>query len=300
MKILLTGANGLLGQKLVQLLGKQAQTEVIATGLGESRILELPANTVFKTCDVSHEAEVLQLVAQEKPDVIIHAAAMTQVDDCEKEPEKCHRLNVEATAHMVKAAEAVGAHLIHLSTDFIFDGEAGPYDEEAEAHPISVYGHSKLEAEKLVMASACPWSIVRTVLVYGIAPGLSRSNIILWVKASLEQGKTIQVVDDQFRTPTLAEDLAMGCWLIAQKKAVGVFNISGADFLTPYAMALKTAAYFGLDAILIQKASAATFSQPAKRPPRTGFIIEKARTQLGYEPHSFEEGIRILESQLGS
>jgi dTDP-4-dehydrorhamnose reductase len=300
MKILLTGANGLLGQKLVQLLGTKPEVQVVATGLGTCRILQVPANTRYTTCDVSDKSEVMSLVSQERPEVIIHSAAMTQVDDCEKEPEKCQLLNVDATANMARAAEAVGARLIHLSTDFIFDGAAGPYQEEAEANPISVYGHSKLEAEKVVMASSCPWAIVRTVLVYGIAPGLSRSNIILWVKASLEQGKTIQVVDDQFRTPTLAEDLAMGCWLIAEKKAEGIFNISGADFLTPYAMALQTAAYFGLDASLIQKASAATFSQPAKRPPRTGFIIEKARTQLGYEPHSFAEGIRILESQLDS
>jgi dTDP-4-dehydrorhamnose reductase len=136
------------------------------------------------------------------------------------------------------------------------------------------------------------------VLVYGIAPGLSRTNIILWVKASLEQGKQIQVVDDQFRSPTLAEDLAQGCLLIAEKKATGVFNISGKDFLTPYQMANQTADYFGLDKSLIVKASAATFSQPAKRPPRTGFDISKAENLLGYRPHSFLEGIRIVEGQL--
>jgi dTDP-4-dehydrorhamnose reductase len=106
------------------------------------------------------------------------------------------------------------------------------------------------------------------------------------------------VVDDQFRTPTLAEDLAAGCLLIAEKKATGIFNISGRDFLTPYEMAMQTADYFGLNKNLIKKASAATFSQPAKRPPRTGFIISKAENILGYQPHSFSEGIAILSRQI--
>jgi dTDP-4-dehydrorhamnose reductase len=298
MKLLITGANGLLGQKLVLLAGENPALSVLATGRGECRILNLPANTQYQSCDITSSREVLDVMHAFSPDVVIHSAAMTNVDACELDPEACRLQNIEATRNVVSGCEAVNAFLIHLSTDFIFDGESGPYTEEDRANPISVYGHSKLEAEQLVMKSACAWSIVRTVLVYGIAPGLSRSNIILWVKANLEQGKEIQVVDDQFRTPTLAEDLAMGCLLIAEKKAEGVFNISGKDFLTPYEMAIRTADFFALDKSLIKKASAATFTQPAKRPPRTGFVISKAEKQLGYKPHSFSEGIEILSRQL--
>jgi dTDP-4-dehydrorhamnose reductase len=297
MKIFITGANGLLGQKLVAILGTGNHT-VMASGLGSCRIKSVPANTQYETCDITNIEELEAVIGKFNPDVVIHSAAMTNVDDCELNPEKCQLLNVTATQNVVQICEKTGVHLIHLSTDFIFDGEAGPYSETDEPNPISIYGRSKLDAEKLVQEASCPWAIVRTVLVYGIAAGLSRSNIILWVKSSLEQGKTIQVVDDQFRTPTLAEDLANGCILIAEQKATGIFNISGKDFLTPYQMANLTADFFDLDKTLIVKASAATFSQPARRPPRTGFDISKAVEKLGYKPHSFKEGIEILNSQL--
>jgi len=299
-RILITGANGLLGQKLVQMLAAFSGCTVAASSRGSCRIEKLPKNAQYESCDITLAVSIEELCLRLRPDVIIHTAAMTNVDECELNPETCRIQNVEATRNVIRASEKVQAHLIHLSTDFIFDGEKGPYSEEDQANPISVYGHSKLEAEKLVMQASCPWSIVRTVLVYGIAPGLSRSNIILWVKASLEQGKSIQVVDDQFRTPTLAEDLAQGCLLIAQKKATGIFNISGKELMTPFEMAMQTADYFRLDKLLIQRATAATFSQPARRPPRTGFHIEKAERELGYHPHSFPEGIRMLESQLGN
>jgi dTDP-4-dehydrorhamnose reductase len=134
--------------------------------------------------------------------------------------------------------------------------------------------------------------------VYGIVADMSRTNIILWVKKSLEEGKTIHVVTDQFRTPTLAEDLAIGCWLITQKQAEGIFNISGSDFLTPYEMAIKTANYYGLNEKLIQKADSSTFQQAAKRPMRTGFILDKAHRELGYQPRSFDQGIALMAKQV--
>ena len=127
---------------------------------------------------------------------------------------------------------------------------------------------------------------------------MSRSNIILWVKKSLEQQKPINVVIDQFRTPTLAEDLAMGCWLVVDKKVEGIFHISGKDFLTPYQMAIKTADFFQLDKSLITPVDSNNFTQPAKRPARTGFVLDKAVSVLGYNPVSFEEGIGILAGQI--
>lgn len=298
MRLLVTGSNGLLGQKLVLLMGTKPNLKILATGRGECRIQQLPPNARYQTCDISSAEMTLRVLQNFMPDIVIHSAAKTNVDECELNPKECHLQNVEATHNVVKACEQISAHLIHLSTDFIFDGKEGPYDEAALPNPISIYGQSKLDAEKLVQKANCPWSIVRTVLVYGIAPGLSRSNIILWVKASLEQEKEIQVVDDQFRTPTLAEDLAEGCLLIAEKGATGIFNISGKDFLTPYEMALHTADFFHLDKNLIKRADSTTFTQPAKRPPRTGFNISKAEKILGYQPHSFREGIEIMSRQI--
>jgi dTDP-4-dehydrorhamnose reductase len=295
-KILITGANGLLGQKLIHLLNQQP-VDFLATGRGANRLQSL-ANIPYAEMDITKPAQIKAVMADYQPDVVIHTAAMTQVDDCETQREACWDMNVNAVAYLIEACQINRTFLLHLSTDFIFDGKAGPYDETAEAKPLSYYGESKLAAENLVIQSSIPWAIARTVLVYGITEAMSRSNIILWVKKSLSEGKTIQVVDDQWRTPTLAEDLAKGCWLIAQKEAQGIFNISGKDFLTPYEMAIQTAEYFKLDQSLIIRTDGSQFSQPAQRPPRTGFIIDKARKILGYEPHSFAEGIAILEQQL--
>jgi dTDP-4-dehydrorhamnose reductase len=127
---------------------------------------------------------------------------------------------------------------------------------------------------------------------------MSRSNIVLWVKKNLEDGKTINVVDDQWRTPTLAEDLAMGCFLAATKKANGIFNVSGEQMMTPYDIALETAEFFNLNKSLIQQTDSTKFTQPAKRPPRTGFIIDKAKRELGYKPHKFIQGLEVLARQL--
>ncbi|QCK14189.1 SDR family oxidoreductase [Mangrovivirga cuniculi] len=298
-KILITGSNGLLGQKLVALLAENPDIELIATSRGENRIKHIDSSSYqYESLDITNESEVEQVIGKYKPDVVIHGAAMTNVDQCEQNPEDCHKLNVDAVKYLTSASSEINAFFLFLSTDFIFDGSHGPLLETDIPNPISVYGQSKLDAEEIVMSYPHKWAIARTVLVYGLTPSMSRSNIILWVKKSLENGEKINVVTDQWRTPTLAEDLAKGCTLIALNEAEGVFNISGEEMLTPYDMAMKTAEYFALDKTLINKADASTFSQPAKRPPKTGFIINKAKDILGYAPHSFEEGISILDKQL--
>jgi len=294
MKVLVTGANGLLGQKLVPLLQSKGY-DVLATGKGDNRNALAKQ---FSPMDITSKINVLEVVAEFKPDWIVNTAAMTNVDQCETEQANCQALNVDAVAYLIEASQLNNTKLLHLSTDFIFDGTAGPYKEEDKANPLSIYGQSKADAEELLFNSNIHWAIARTVLVYGIAPGLSRSNIILWVKGSLEQGKAINVVNDQWRTPTLAEDLALGCQLIVDRNAKGIFNISGKDLLTPYEMAIMTAKYFQLDEALITEVDGSIFTQPAKRPPRTGFIIDKAREVLSYEPHSFMDGIAVLASQI--
>jgi dTDP-4-dehydrorhamnose reductase len=296
-KILITGANGLLGQKLVGLLIQQSEVDLIATARGANRLPQAEGY-LYRPMDITSHKEVMDVIRDTQPDVVIHTAAMTDVDKCEQQKDDCWAQNVQAVESLVEACSEVGAFLLHVSTDFIFDGMAGPYDETAEGNPISFYGWSKYAAEKVVSNSKLRWAIARTVLVYGIAHDMSRSNIILWVKKSLEDGKNIKVVTDQWRSPTLAEDLAMGCFLIADQQAEGIFNISGKEVLTPYDMALKTADYFQLDKSLIAQADASTFTQVARRPPRTGFILDKARTVLGYHPLSFEEGIAVLAGQL--
>ncbi|UFH54839.1 NAD(P)-dependent oxidoreductase [Spirosoma sp. KNUC1025] len=296
-RILITGANGLLGQKLVGLLVQKPDVELVATARGTNR-LPFSEGYTYRPMDITNRQEVLDIIGEVRPDVVIHGAAMTDVDKCEVQKDACWAQNVHAVEYIIEACRATNAFLLHVSTDFIFDGAAGPYDETAEPNPISFYGWSKQAGESAVRHSDIRWAIARTMLVYGIAHDMSRSNIILWVKKSLEEGKNIKVVTDQWRSPTLAEDLALGCYLIADKEAEGIFNISGKGVLTPYDMAIKTADYFELDKSLIAPVDASTFTQVARRPPRTGFILDKSYTVLGYDPHTFEEGIAVLAGQL--
>ncbi|MFD2516192.1 SDR family oxidoreductase [Pontibacter locisalis] len=296
-KVLITGSNGLLGQKLTELLLPRTSVEILATSRGENKLAEILPSLPFRSMDVTDKAQVEKVVSEFRPTHIIHTAAMTNVDQCESDREGALKLNRDAVQYLVDACEKYNVHLIHVSTDFIFDGENGPYDEEAAANPVNFYGETKLMAEEIVKKARCKWAILRTVLVFGVAHDYGRTNIVLWVRDSLQAGKVIKVVNDQFRTPTLAEDLAMGCWLAVEHDAEGIFNISGKEMLTPYDMAMQVAEYFALNKSLIDKADASTFTQPAKRPPRTGFDISKAEKQLGYQPHSFMEGIRMVAEQ---
>jgi dTDP-4-dehydrorhamnose reductase len=295
-RILVTGCNGLLGQKLVELISGKKEY-LIATAKSKL-VIDLPKGE-FHILDITQPEEVEKVIYQTKPDVIINTAAMTQVDQCETEKEKCWLNNVTAVENLVHACEKTGTRLIHISTDFIFDGTHGPLDETEKANPLSYYGKSKLAAEVAVQKSKTDWAILRTVLVFGITKDMSRSNIVLWVKKSLEEGKAINVVNDQWRTPTLAEDLAMGCYLAAIKSAKGIYNISGYEMMTPYDIAIATAEFFKLDKSLIKQTDSTQFKQPAARPPKTGFIIDKARKELGYAPRSFKEGLQLLAQQIG-
>jgi len=298
-KILVTGSNGLLGQKLVYKLKERNDVELIATARGANRLLD-QSGYAYRELDITDKANVNEVIDSVKPDFIIHSAAMTQVDECELNQAACDKINVDAVQYIVDAAERNNCHLVHISTDFIFNGEEGPYDEEGKPDPLSHYGLSKLKGEQILRSSSLKWAILRTVLVYGIVDNMSRTNIVLWAKGELEKGNAINVVDDQFRSPTLAEDLADGCILAVDKAATGVYNISGKDQFSIIDLVRTVADYYGLDKSLINPVSSKTLNQPAKRPPITGFVLDKARRELGYDPHSFTEGIALMEKQIHS
>ncbi|MBK9176035.1 MAG: NAD(P)-dependent oxidoreductase [Flavobacteriales bacterium] len=300
MRILITGSNGLLGQKLVAALRDDSDGQLIATSRGADRTPQ-PLGERYRAMNITVRAEVDRVFDEVGPEVVIHSAAMTNVDACEADPEACALQNITATRHLVEAAKRHGSHFIFLSTDFIFDGSKGPYREEDEPAPLSIYGNSKLEGERIVMhAGLAKWSIARTIIVYGVAPGLSRSNVVLWAKSALEQGQPIKVVDDQWRMPTLAEDLADGCIRIARRGATGIYHLCGPDGMSILELVRRVGAFFQLDTSVITAVKSDTLGQPAKRPPRTGFIIDKARRDLGYSPHGFEEGLAVVREQLGA
>lgn len=295
--VLVTGSNGLLGQKLTEKILAEGRVKLIATSKGANRY---PVNEgyVYAEMDILDANNVRAVIEQYQPDVIIHTAAMTNVDICEGNKENCIRLNVEAVATLLSLCEEKHIHLIHLSTDFVFDGANGPYSEGDEVNPLSYYGESKVKAEELIKASKVNWVIIRTILVYGITNDMSRSNIVLWAKAALEKGNPINVVNDQWRMPTLAEDLAEACILAAEKNAKGIYHISGKDYMSIAALVRKVAEHWSIDASVINEMNSDTLNQTARRPMRTGFVLDKAIRDLGYQPHSFEEGLKVMEKQM--
>ena len=290
MHVLITGANGFLGYYLVDQLLKKNYT-VIATGKGECRLPFAGEKFIYRVMDFTDPFSVDAVFNEYKPGVVIHAGAMGKPDECEMNQMLAYMVNVEGTVNLLINAEEQKSFFVYVSTDFVFDGERGMYTEEDAPRPINYYGRTKMEAEEAVKDYPFDWCIVRTVLVYGKNYS-GRNNILSIVKEKLEKGEEYSVVDDQSRTPTYVEDLAKGIVAIIEQKAKGIFHLSGKDILTPYQMAIKTAEHLGLNSSLIKKVTAADFSQPARRPPKTGLEIEKARKELGYEPVSFDEGLK--------
>jgi dTDP-4-dehydrorhamnose reductase len=299
-KILITGSNGLLGQKLVHALLKRSDVEIIATSVGANRIVKKDGY-IYEPLNITIKSEVEKITQKYLPDVIINTAAMTNVDACESKREECWALNVGAVQNIADAIATISphTHLIHLSTDFIFDGEKGSeYVETDLPNPGSYYAATKLESEKLLQKSTIKWAIARTMIVFGIADSISRTNIVLWAKDALTKGQKINIIDDQFRAPTLAEDLADGCILIADKGATGIYHIAGPKTYSILDLVYQIADFWKLDRSLITPSKSNIINQAAKRPPFTGFVIEKAKRELGYNPHSFVEGLAILNTQL--
>lgn len=290
MKVLITGSNGLLGQKLVRHC-LEREISFLATSRGENRNPDCPADRYFPM-DICNKPEINQVFQAVYPTHVIHTAAITNVDYCELHGEECAETNVLATQFLFEAAQRYFAHFLLLSTDFVFDGTKGNYTENDPVKPLSYYAESKVKAENTLLTSAYPkWSIARTIIVYGQAHNMSRSNLVLWVYDSLKKGEEIRVVTDQFRTPTWADDLALGCLAIAEKDKTGIFHLSGKELVSMYDFALMVADFFKLDQNLVRPVTSESLNQEAKRPLRTGFDIRKAQTELGYHPISIREAL---------
>lgn len=295
MKIVLTGSNGMLGASLAEKLSQSAY-QIWATGKGVCR---LPSeffhdNCYYQSLDITQKEEVNNFIITVKPDIIIHAAAVTQVDDCEQNKKLCYSVNVDGTRHLLEAAKDNNSRFCLVSTDFVFSGENGPYSEIDPTGAVNYYGQTKELAEQMVIESRLNWSIVRTILLYGKADPCKRSNFIYWVKQNLESEKHIKVVNDQIRTPTYIPDLVNGITLVIEKGAQGIFHLSGKDILTPYQMANLVARHLNLNETLIEPVDASTFTQLGKRPLKTGFIIDRAINELGYEPTAFEKALSLI------
>ncbi len=278
--ILVTGSNGLLGQALVQKLRERKDIFLTAASRHESLITADGFH--FEQMNICDPASIHKVFEKHRPKTVIHTAALTEVDECEKNQSECLQVNVTGTENILKACEKAKAHLIHLSTDFIFSGNAGPYREEDAPAPVNFYGRSKLFSEEKVRTSTVPWTILRTILVYGTA----RPNFVHWIARSLKTEKPIQAVTDQVRMPTWNEDLAEACIQAAVLQRTGVFHVSGRDSVSIFEFAKTAAECFGLNSRLISPVLSRDLNQPARRPLKTGFILDKAVKELNYKPYS--------------
>ncbi len=288
--VFITGANGFIGQYLARHL-VQKGFKVIATGKGESRLLFSHHNLVWESLDFTQPTEVELLVQKHNPQVLVHGGALSKPDVCEQDKDGAFVINVKGTQHLLHSAEKVNAFFVNLSTDFVFDGSRLNYAETDPLQPVNYYGETKKRAEEEVRQYAHNWSIVRTILVYGHPRG-SRHNILTMVAKGLKEGKDLKIVDDQVRTPTFVEDLVSGIATIIERKKRGIYHLSGSEVTTPYQMACAVADYLELDKTKIQKVTAESFNEPARRPRTTGFDLTKSTSELDYAPTPFAEGLK--------
>lgn len=296
-KVLITGSNGFIGQKMMTEVLADKNFDLIALSRGSNRYSN-PEGYLYIDGDVCNPEQMAEVISQHRPHFIIHTVAMANVEACEANIEACEQVNVEAVKTLVSLAEKYDSHLIHLSTDFIFDGKEGPYAETAIPHPLNEYGKSKLEAEKLIQASSIKWAIIRTILVYGVPNDKDRLNLILWVKNSLEAGKKINVVTDHYRMPTLVEDLTKATLSIMNKQAKGIYHISGNEGYSIYDIAMEVAQFWNLDTSLIQPVDSSTIESAVSRPSYTGFVLDKAMADLDFQPHALKDGLALMKQQL--
>ncbi|HIP48020.1 MAG TPA: SDR family oxidoreductase [Lutibacter sp.] len=297
-KVVVIGSNGLLGQTLVNKLYNNKAYKLYAMASGENRNSKATELSYFEI-DITDFSSIKLQLSLIAPNFIINALAMTNVDACEVEKNHCDAINVHFVKELAINSKELRARFIHISTDFIFDGEKGNFYNEIDTpNPVNYYGLSKLRAEKVVCENATDFTILRTILVYGKVANMKRSNLVLWVKKSLENRESIRVINDQYRMPTYVGNLANACILAIQKNATGIYHISDKEYLSIYEIAQQIADFYNLPKELIQPISTLELGQKAKRPPKTGFVLDKALKELGYNPLSFIDGLTLFHANL--
>ncbi len=283
-RIVVTGATGLVGSAILQQYSTHPNIQPIpwfrtARNYPNEHIVG----------DLTDDSVWLEQLDKVKPDVLIHAAAQSHVDRCAEDDDYCYIINVDAIKRLVEKCNQLGVHLVFISSDFVFDGKANLFYEESDCKPVNLYGQTKMLAESHLKQYSKSWSIIRTILVYGVTGSLKRNNLLTWVVNSLKRQKQISVVNDQFRMPTYANDLAMGIVEVAQKKHRGIFHLSGGEGISVYDFAVKIARHYGLDESLITAMSSAELNEKNPRPQCTAFSLLKSQLILNYKPRSIED-----------
>jgi len=275
-KVLITGANGLLGQKLVIHFSKWY--DVLSTDLHPESFIPIK-HFQYTPLDVTNFGLVDELLTDFAPDLIINAAAYTDVDGCEEHKESAWQVNVEAVRNLADYCKRSKIKLVHYSTDYIFDGLNGPYAEDARPNPISYYGQTKLLSEEIIQESGVEYLLIRSNVLYGVGEKV-KHNFFLWLMEKFKAGQPFGVVDDQFNNPTLAENLALATLEAVERNLKGVINMAGSEYLSRYDFALKVAEIFGFDANLVSPIKTESLGQKAPRPMKGGLKIDLAKTLI--------------------
>ncbi len=295
-RILITGGNGLLGQTVSRLLLQETNHEILVTGKEQYSVMDrLPAH--YLQLDVTDKKHMRDCIQEFKPGTIIHTASNTNVDECEHDRDKAQLQNVNAVEYLAESARITGAHIIHLSTDYVFDGEKAPLDESAPPHPVNYYGKTKLASENVLRGAGIRYTIVRTMILYGYGVDV-KPNFALWVLDNLSANKKINVVVDQYGQPTFVDDLGYGIIKIIELGRTGLYHISGSEVTSRYDFAVAVAETFKLNMNLIQPISSDEFHHAAPRPRYSEFVTQKARMELGIRLSNVREGLSILRKQL--
>jgi len=292
-RALILGANGLLGQNLVRVFADDYEALAAATQ-AEPRA-PLPG-AQYQSCDITDRAEIKKLVKNFIPNYILNAAAFTDVDGSEAKREECWRVNAAAVGYLAEAAFSIHARVIHVSTDYVFDGAAAPYTEESRPQPLGYYGKAKLAGENALSASGANYAIARTMILYGSGKNI-RPNFVTWLIGQLRAGKEVRIVNDQYGNPTLASELAVAMRKLAESKPNGVFHLSGAETVSRYDFAVQIARVFELNEKLIHPATTAELGQAAKRPMNSSFDISKAQRELGIKMSNVIDGLKKFRGE---
>ncbi|MCB0751843.1 MAG: SDR family oxidoreductase, partial [Ignavibacteriae bacterium] len=247
-RILLIGSNGMLGQCVVENLRNRNDIELTLASAEDTSFFD---NISYSKLDISNKKEVKKIVLDFYPDYIINVAAYTNVDKCESEKELAWNINVNGVEYLAKYSVPSNAHLIHISTDYVFDGLAGPYSENDLPNPISYYGRSKLAGENVIKKFDIKSTILRTNVLFGPTK-FGRPDFVKWVFNSLSENKNIRIVTDQINNPTYIEDLAQAIITICDSEKTGLFNIGGAELLNRFEFTKEIAEYFNLDFNLVE------------------------------------------------
>ena len=239
--------------------------------------------------DLTDAKSIARAVRTSKPDVVIHTAALTNVDRCEIDKDLAFRVNVLGAKALAEAAKVVGAFTLYTSTDYVFDGSKGLYKEEDPTNPVNYYGQSKLLGE-----AYCD-SVARACVIYGAKPASGKINFALWIIESLSKGQSIKLVTDQYVTPTLNTNLAEMVLEVAERRLPGIYHLSGATRVSRYDYAVDLARTFGLDENLITKSNTWEMKWAARRPQDSSLDTSKAAAHLTAKPPSSRRSFKSLE-----